>query len=114
MVGARRSRRPRSTTCGGQVLTQQFHDIIPGSSIAWVHADAEATSTPRVASSSSGGWRRCSTTLVPDRPHVVNAAAVDRDEVIEVDGEPTRVVGAGATRIVPPRSTRRRPTTTSS
>ena len=25
-----------------EVLTQQFHDIIPGSSIAWVHADAEA------------------------------------------------------------------------
>ena len=25
------------------VLTQQFHDILPGSSIAWVHADAEAT-----------------------------------------------------------------------
>ena len=24
-----------------EVLTQQFHDIIPGSSIAWVHADAE-------------------------------------------------------------------------
>ena len=24
------------------VLTQQFHDILPGSSIAWVHADAEA------------------------------------------------------------------------
>ncbi len=25
-----------------KVLTQQFHDILPGSSIAWVHADAEA------------------------------------------------------------------------
>lgn len=25
-----------------RVLTQQFHDIIPGSSIAWVHQDAEA------------------------------------------------------------------------
>jgi alpha-mannosidase len=25
-----------------EVLTQQFHDILPGSSIAWVHADAEA------------------------------------------------------------------------
>jgi alpha-mannosidase len=25
------------------VLTQQFHDILPGSSIAWVHRDAEAT-----------------------------------------------------------------------
>ena len=25
-----------------RVLTQQFHDIIPGSSIAWVHDDAEA------------------------------------------------------------------------
>ncbi|HEY4333200.1 MAG TPA: glycoside hydrolase family 38 C-terminal domain-containing protein, partial [Ilumatobacteraceae bacterium] len=26
-----------------EVLTLQFHDIIPGSSIAWVHADAEAS-----------------------------------------------------------------------
>jgi alpha-mannosidase len=25
-----------------EVLTQQFHDILPGSSISWVHADAEA------------------------------------------------------------------------
>ena len=25
-----------------EVLTQQFHDILPGSSIAWVHSDAEA------------------------------------------------------------------------
>ncbi|QQS24513.1 MAG: alpha-mannosidase [Actinomycetota bacterium] len=25
-----------------EVLTQQFHDILPGSSIAWVHQDAEA------------------------------------------------------------------------
>ena len=25
-----------------RTLTQQFHDILPGSSIAWVHADAEA------------------------------------------------------------------------
>ena len=25
------------------MLTQQFHDIIPGSSIAWVHDDAERT-----------------------------------------------------------------------
>jgi len=26
-----------------EVLTQQFHDILPGSSIAWVHRDAEET-----------------------------------------------------------------------
>ena len=32
------------------VLLQQFHDILPGSSIAWVHADAEAVHT-RVAES---------------------------------------------------------------
>jgi len=25
-----------------EVLTQQFHDVLPGSSISWVHADAEA------------------------------------------------------------------------
>ena len=49
-----------------QVLTQQFHDIIPGSSIAWVHADAEQP-THRWSTSSSGGWRRCSTSSHPPR-----------------------------------------------
>jgi alpha-mannosidase len=74
-----------------EVLTQQFHDIIPGSSIAWVHDDAE-----RVHTSVAGDLEQRVATLldglVPDGRHVVNAAGVDRDEVIEIDGEPVRVV----------------------
>ena len=35
-------RQRTSTTLWQEVLTLQFHDIIPGSSIAWVHAEAEA------------------------------------------------------------------------
>ena len=30
-------------SCWRTVLLQQFHDILPGSSIAWVHREAEAT-----------------------------------------------------------------------
>ena len=48
-----------------EVLTQQFHDILPGSSIAWVHADAEAAHARlagdrrgRGSTAPSLGWRR--------------------------------------------------------
>ena len=44
--GRRRPRRA-STSSWREVLIQQFHDILPGSSIAWVHADAEARPRPR-------------------------------------------------------------------
>ncbi len=54
--------RPRPTCSNGSgarpiadiwpdVLTQQFHDILPGSSIAWVHRDAELRSSPVPATS---------------------------------------------------------------
>jgi alpha-mannosidase len=82
-----------------EVLTQQFHDIIPGSSIAWVHADAERVH----ASVAADLERRLAVlldALVPERRHVVNAAAVDRDEVIDVDGEAARVI-VPANAIVP-------------
>ena len=42
-----------------EVLTQQFHDILPGSSIAWVHADAEAVFA-RVAEELEHGSARSS------------------------------------------------------
>jgi alpha-mannosidase len=78
-----------------EVLTQQFHDIIPGSSIAWVHADAEASHaavTRRLEARLADLFER----LAHGRC-VVNAAGVDRDEVIEVDGVPMRVaVPAGS------------------
>ncbi|MFP5488365.1 MAG: alpha-mannosidase, partial [Acidimicrobiia bacterium] len=74
-----------------EVLTQQFHDIIPGSSIAWVHRDAERVHesvTVALEQRLSELWDE----LVPTTPHVVNAAGVDRDEIVEVDGAPRRVL----------------------
>ncbi len=74
-----------------EVLTQQFHDIIPGSSIAWVHADAERAHTT-VGEALELRLAELFDELVPPAPHVANAAGVDRDEVIEIPGEaPIRV-----------------------
>jgi alpha-mannosidase len=78
------------------VLTQQFHDIIPGSSIAWVHRDAEGVHST-VAETLEQRLTDLFEELVPDRLHLANVAGVDRDEIIEVDGAPVRVkVPAGA------------------
>ncbi|HEY5663344.1 MAG TPA: glycoside hydrolase family 38 C-terminal domain-containing protein [Ilumatobacter sp.] len=75
-----------------QVLTQQFHDIIPGSSIAWVHADAERVHAA-VTATLDARLRHLLDELVPAEPHVVNPAGVDRDEVVDVPGgEPMRVL----------------------
>ena len=68
------------------VLTQQFHDILPGSSISWVHADAEATFAAvemelegRI--SSLLGELACST------PMLANAADAPLDAVVLLDLE---------------------------
>lgn len=67
-----------------EVLTQQFHDILPGSSIAWVHADAEAVFADvgaeleeRIAAllgdaAGAGTW-------------LANRADADVDEVVVID-----------------------------
>jgi alpha-mannosidase len=84
-----------------EVLTQQFHDILPGSSIAWVHADAESVFDridteleERITSQLAG--------LVPGRPVVANAATVDRAEVLATTAEwvgdgPTQRLADGRT-----------------
>ncbi|HSJ90634.1 MAG TPA: glycoside hydrolase family 38 C-terminal domain-containing protein [Ilumatobacter sp.] len=72
------------------VLTQQFHDIIPGSSIAWVHRDAEDVHDT-VITALEERLADLFEALVPPGPHVVNAAGVDRDEIVEVDGTARRV-----------------------
>ena len=74
-----------------EVLTQQFHDIIPGSSIAWVHADAEQVHAT-VAAALELRLTQLFDELVPAAPHLANTAGVDRDEVIEIEGHaPIRV-----------------------
>ena len=72
------------------MLTQQFHDILPGSSIAWVHADAEQVHS-RVIDALEERRTALLDALVPTGAHVANPAMVDRDEVIETDGGPVRV-----------------------
>jgi alpha-mannosidase len=72
------------------VLTQQFHDIIPGSSIAWVHRDAEAVHAS-VAETLEQRLGDLFGELVPPGLQVANAAGVARDEVLEIDGTARRV-----------------------
>ncbi|MGW1977713.1 alpha-mannosidase [Streptomyces sp. NPDC001889] len=81
------------------VLLQQFHDILPGSSIAWVHREAEAEYA-RVA-------RELETLIAgalsaagpaPGAPRVFNAGPRDRAEVVVTAGGPvfTRVPAGGS------------------
>jgi alpha-mannosidase len=67
------------------VLTQQFHDILPGSSIAWVHDDAEAVFA-RVEAELElriGGSLR---SLVPPGRWLANPADTPLDAIIVVPG----------------------------
>ncbi|HWM22555.1 MAG TPA: glycoside hydrolase family 38 C-terminal domain-containing protein, partial [Ilumatobacteraceae bacterium] len=64
-----------------EVLTQQFHDILPGSSIAWVHADAEATHT-RIEQQLRERIDAFVETLAPGSATLTNVASHDRDEIV--------------------------------
>jgi alpha-mannosidase len=68
------------------VLTQQFHDIIPGSSIAWVHDDAEAIHA-EVASNIEGLLVRVIPVTTGDT-HILNPAPVALRAVVDVDATP--------------------------
>ncbi len=67
-----------------QVLTQQFHDILPGSSIAWVHREAEET-LARVASELEAHIACSLSAIAPGRPVLASTASVERDEIVLVD-----------------------------
>jgi alpha-mannosidase len=69
------------------VLLHQFHDILPGSSIAWVHREAEATYA-RVAEELRGIVSAAAAALagVGDVPWVLNAGPRRRIEVVAVPG----------------------------
>lgn len=68
-----------------EVLTQQFHDVLPGSSIAWVHADAEAAHA-RVAAEAEA-LVEAALAPVGDRDWVLNPAPVPLRGVVDVAGE---------------------------
>ncbi len=75
------------------VLLQQFHDIIPGSSIAWVHDDAEREHA-RVAARLEELIAQAFGRLVGDGEEwlVASAATHDRAEVVSApDGSPVMV-----------------------
>ena len=64
------------------VLLHQFHDILPGSSIAWVHREARATYA-RVSAELEGLVETALDALAGDGDEdiVFNAAPVDQDGV---------------------------------
>ncbi|MDT0388106.1 alpha-mannosidase [Streptomyces dubilierae] len=73
------------------VLLHQFHDILPGSSIAWVHREAEAEYA-RVAEELHALTAEALAALGAGGPRVFNAGPCDRAEVIRTaDGAPVYV-----------------------
>ncbi len=70
-----------------EVLTLQFHDILPGSSIAWVHDEAEAAHR-RIADELESRIAAVLAELAPPGPALANPATVARDEVVVADVEP--------------------------
>jgi alpha-mannosidase len=73
------------------VLLHQFHDILPGSSIAWVHREAEAEYA-RVAGELEALTAEAVAALGAGGPRVFNTSPYDRTEVIRTpDGAPAYV-----------------------
>jgi len=88
-----------------EVLVQQFHDILPGSSIAWVHDDAEAVHE-RVGDRVEQLVHEALATLADEEHLVANVAGRDRVEVVALPrdvaealagehGAPMQVLGDG-------------------
>ncbi|GLF97055.1 alpha-mannosidase [Streptomyces yaizuensis] len=77
------------------VLLHQFHDILPGSSITWVHREAEAEYA-RVAAELAELTGRALAALGPGGPRVFNTSPYDRAEVVgTADGPVWAEVPAG-------------------
>jgi alpha-mannosidase len=71
-----------------RVLTQQFHDIIPGSSIAWVHQDAERIHA-EVVNECEFLISQAVGTSSDGTPWVLNPAPVSLSGVHLINGQPT-------------------------
>ncbi len=85
------------TRCGSAVLLHQFHDILPGSSIAWVHREAEAAYTEI-----HSGLSDLISASAGDGESLLNAAPVERREVVD------RLLAAAGGRAAPVRRPSRR------
>ncbi|MEG8278971.1 alpha-mannosidase [Streptomyces sp. AHA2] len=85
------------------VLLHQFHDILPGSSIAWVHREAEAEYA-RVAQELRALTAHAVTALGEGGPRVFNTSPCDRAEVVRTaDGTPVyvEVPASGSAPLIP-------------
>ena len=74
----------RLDTWWKEVLTHQFHDILPGSSIGWVHDETEAA-LARVAHEVNEAIGRLLDDWAPAGVSVLNVRTCDADEVVIVD-----------------------------
>ncbi|MFE6975150.1 alpha-mannosidase [Streptomyces sp. NPDC057682] len=78
------------------VLLHQFHDILPGSSIAWVHREARET-YDRIREELAGLIADAVAALGPARvPAVLNASPYARSQVLELDAEASALLPPGA------------------
>ncbi|MEI8238067.1 MAG: glycoside hydrolase family 38 C-terminal domain-containing protein [Actinomycetota bacterium] len=76
-----------------EVLLQQFHDIIPGSSITWVYEDSEAAHAV-VSALCEALIADALARIAPTSPALANTATNARDEIVALTATPT---GAGPT-----------------
>jgi alpha-mannosidase len=81
------SRAAELDTLWKRVLTQQFHDILPGSSIAWVHEDAERE-LAGVAEACEAVVADALGRLAGPVPMLANPSAHARDEVVASPVDP--------------------------
>ncbi|HET6965530.1 MAG TPA: glycoside hydrolase family 38 C-terminal domain-containing protein [Acidimicrobiales bacterium] len=89
------------------LLLNQFHDIIPGSSIAWVYRDAAVDHAAVLAGARQVTEEAQRRIAVEEGPHLTafNPSTHDRDEVVELpDGSLTRLAVPGCGWAPVPRS----------
>ena len=79
------------------LLVNQFHDIIPGSSISWVYKDAarDYDEIQRVAGGVTSDSLRRLAGSGADQVAVFNASSYERREVVDIDGSPAVVSAPG-------------------
>ncbi|MGW5273781.1 alpha-mannosidase [Streptomyces sp. NPDC004044] len=78
------------------VLLHQFHDILPGSSIAWVHREARDTYEQVRAELADLVAEAVTELGAADGLVAVNSSPYERSQVIELDAEASAVLPSGA------------------
>ena len=78
------------------VLLHQFHDILPGSSIAWVHREARDTYEEVRAALADLVAEAVTQLGAADGLVALNSSPYDRGQVIELDAEASAVLPSGA------------------